>query len=126
MAKVEWFEAYEFHFGEDEALVAQSNNFEDLIHLLGDKFLNIAYEGYIVSVDTDLDGIPHSTLMCGFHMFRTEQMHGFADQTDELVEFIDEFCSDSEQTIYDSFTWDSDLSKYVLITHSDYNYREDN
>jgi hypothetical protein len=39
--------------------------------------------------------------------------------TDRMANFIDELCSDSEQTIYDSFTWDDDFRKFVLITHSD-------
>lgn len=126
MAKVTWFEAYEICIGESY-LKSRSNNFLDLIIQLGDSPSNLAYEGavYVVSVDTDLDGIPHSTLMCGFHTFRTEKMFGQIDMTDMMTEFIDE-CSDSEQTIYDSFTWNDGHSKFVLITHSDYDYKGDN
>ena len=126
MAKVTWFEAYETCMGESY-LRTRSNNFLDLIIQLGDTSWNLAYTGaiYAVSVDTDLDGIPHSTMMCGFSTFRTEQMHGQVDMTERMANFIDELRSDSDQTIYDSFTWDDEYSKFVLITHSDYDYKGD-
>lgn len=129
MAKVTWFEAYETHFGYDASILesTRSNNFLDCIMLIGDRSVHPPYEGkiYAVTVDTELDGIPHSTLMCGFTLFRTEQMFGQVDMTDRMIEFIDELHSDSEQTIYDSFTWDDDYRKFVLITHSDYYYEGD-
>ena len=127
MAKVTWFEGYECFFDGESVLKTRSNNFLDLIIQLGDSSWNLPYEGkvYVVSVDTDLDGIPHSTLMCGFSIFRTEQMFGQVDMTERMANFIDELRSDSDQTIYDSFTWDDELSKFVLITHSDYHYEGD-
>jgi hypothetical protein len=129
MAKVTWFEAYETHFGYDASILesTRSNNFLDCIMLIGDRSTHITYEGkiYVVTVDTDLDGIPHSTLMCGFSTFRTEQMFGQVDMTERMANFIDELCTDSVQTIYDSFTWDDDFHKFVLITHSDYDYKGD-
>lgn len=129
MAKVTWFEAYETHFGYDASILesTRSNNFLDCIMLIGDRSVHPPYEGkiYAVTVDTELDGIPHSTLMCGFTLFRTEQMFGQVDMADRMIEFIDELHSDSEQTIYDSFTWDDDYRKFVLITHSDYYYEGD-
>jgi hypothetical protein len=129
MAKVTWFEAYETHFGDDSYLLesTRANNFLDCIMLIGDRNHYPASEGkvYAVTVDTDLDGIPHSTLMCGFSTFRTAPMFGYVDDTDSMANFIDELRSDSDQTIYDSFTWDDELSKFVLITHSDYHYEGD-
>ena len=126
MAKVTWFEGYETCMGESD-LITRSNNFLDLIISLGDSSWRLPYEGkvYVVTVDTDLDGIPHSPLMCGYSVFRTEQMFGQVDMKDRMAEFIDELRSDSDQTIYDSFTWDDDLYKFVLITHSDYDYKGD-
>ena len=125
MAKVTWFEAYETCWDES-SFRTRSNNFLDLIIELGDWPTHLPYTGkvYAVTVDTDSDGIPHSTLMCGFSIFRTEQMFGQVDMTERMAKFIDT-CSDSEQTIYDSFTWDDELSKFVLITHSDYDYEGD-
>jgi hypothetical protein len=129
MAKVTWFEAYETHFGEDASILesTRSNNFLDCIMLIGDRSTHMTYEGkiYVVTVDTDLDGIPHSTLMCGFNTFRTAPMFGYVDMTDSMANFIDEICSEPEQTIYDSFTWDDDYRKFVIITHSDYHYEGD-
>lgn len=123
MAKVTWFEAYE-NWDYDDGYRANSNNFLDLIIKLGDKAWDLPYTGkvYVVSVDTDLDGLPHSTLMCGFSIFRTEKMFGQVDMTERMANFIDEISSESEQTIYDSFTWDDEPSNFVLITHSDYDY----
>jgi hypothetical protein len=127
MAKVTWFEGYETFFDGESVLKTRSNNFLDLIIQLGDSSWNLPYKGkvYAVSVDTELDGIPHSTLMCGFSMFRTEQMFGQVDMTERMANFIDKLRSVSDQTIYDSFTWDDELSKFVLITHSDYDYEGD-
>jgi hypothetical protein len=129
MAKVTWFEAYETHFGYDASILesTRSNNFLDCIMLIGDRSTHMTYEGkiYVVTVDTDLDGIPHSTLMCGFSTFRTAPMFGYVDNTESMANFIDELRSETDQTIYDSFTWDDDYRKFVIITHSDYHYEGD-
>ena len=117
MAKVTWYEAHETCISESY-LKTRSNNFLDLIHQLGDYSYNLAYEGeiYAVSVDTDLDGIPHSDLVCNFNTFRTELMFGQVDMTEEMAEFIDDSL-DSKRTIHDSFTWNDDYNKFVVVTH---------
>jgi hypothetical protein len=112
--KAQWFHAEENWISGERAVIAQNRDF---ISLLADPkvYLNDWTSGDIQAhtLDTDLDGVPDSRLMCSYRVF--DMKDGLA----EIAEFITE--AEADNDIYDAFTYDD----YVILTLVAYGFRTD-
>jgi hypothetical protein len=110
----QWFHAEENWISGESAVIAQNRDF---ISLLADPkvYLDDWTSGdiHIHTLNTDLDGVPHSMLMCSYKVFNMK------DELTDLAEFITE--AELDNDIYDAFTYED----YVILTLAAYDYRTD-
>lgn len=107
--EITWFEANEDGLCCGSYTVTTAR---DLISLLADNEVLDTNHGdiFVVSLDTEADGLPHRKLMCSYSVFEIETDMG------QLADFIRE--EEEEGDLYDAFT----LDNHIILTTTAHDY----
>lgn len=112
MTAVQWFEADEMGLCCGSYTVAAERDFISLLD--NNKVLDTNYgDIFVVSLDTETDGLPHRKLMCSYAVYEI----GVDSDMKNLAERITE--DEEEGDIYDAFT----LDNHIVLTSAAYDYR---